>query len=357
MIRPRRPIEDLAAYAIPPEGRRERVRLDFNENTAGLPGIAPPGLPQELLSAYPEYGDLVRALATHLDVPQDRLLLTNGSEEGLYILPATFIEPGDAALTSRPTFVLIPYFMRLCGAQVREVPVRRDLSFDVDGLRAALDTPPGVKLAIFASPDNPTGAELPAEVIEDLCRRHPDTLFCIDEAYGEYTAAPSLLPLCLRRDNLILLRTFSKAWGLAGLRLGLLLGDARLLGFLRRVRLPYSINAAAVHVAGQALHRAGEVRAQAQAAMARKAALIDALRARGLDVHDGAAHFFLVQMGSAAPDLAAFCRERGVLVRDRSHIPETAGMVRVSAGTAAENDAFLRALDAFLARDRAEDPA
>lgn len=353
MIRPRQAVRDVDLYAVPKEGRRGAVRLDFNENTAGFPDVVGLGLPAPLLTSYPEYGALLAELGDATGLSPEELLLCNGSDDALSVLAATFIEPagregpGDAALVSRPTYALIPYFLRLYGARLVEAPARADLSFDLEAIAAALDREP-IQLAVFASPDNPSGAVLDPAFVLRQCERHPQTLFALDEAYAEYGQAPSLLQDAPRRRNLLVLRTFSKAWGLAGLRLGYIAGDPELLGWLRRVRLPFTVNALAVEAALRLLPQAERVRAEARAAMARKAAVVAALRDRGLRVHDGAANFFLVELGERAAELCARCRDRGVLLRDRSYLPETAGMVRVSVGTEDENGALLRAIDDFL---------
>lgn len=344
--RPRRLIESLDAYHSPAEGRGALARLDFNENTTGFGDT---GLPPELCdpSVYPEYGAFVADLAAAWGVSPERILLTNGSEEGLLVLAQCFVEPRvDVALTSRPTFALVPHFLRLCEARLREVPVTPGLAFDLAGLDAALCAEP-VRLAIFATPDNPTGAVLPLPWIAAACARWPETLFVIDEAYAEYGGAPTALGLLDRHPNLVVVRTFSKAWGLAGLRLGVVVARPAIVGWLRAVRLPYSVNAAAVAVAHRMLPRADEVRRAAAETMRRKAELVAALARRGFGIHDGAAHFFLLDLGAQAAAFTAHCRALGVLVRDRSHLRETPGLVRISAGTAAEGQALLAAVDSF----------
>jgi histidinol-phosphate aminotransferase len=362
MIRPRQAVRDVTVYSVPPEGRRGAVRLDFNENTAGFPDVVALGdLPAEVLTSYPEYGALQGALGATVGLPPDHLLLCNGSDDSLSVLAATYVEPAGpgAALVSRPTYALIPYFLQLYGARLVEVPARADLSFDLDGIAAALDRERGrgpVQLAVFASPDNPSGAVLDPGFVLAQCARHPDTLFVLDEAYAEYGAAPTLLEEVQRQENLLVLRTFSKAWGLAGLRLGYIAGCPELLGWLRRVRLPFTVNALAVEAALRLLPEAERVQKDAAAAMARKAQLVAALRGRGFTVHDGAANFFLLLVGPSAPRLCAHCRGRGVLLRDRSQLPETAGMIRITVGTAEENATLLRAVDDFASAADPGDP-
>ncbi len=343
MIKARTAVENMSAYLPPLEGRRGLVRLDFNENTEGFPW-ASPGLPVELVATYPEYGQCERSLAEYWNLGTENILLTDGSDEGLLVVALTFIEPGTGrAVITRPTFALIRQYLQLAGAQLIEVPLTGSLEFDHDGIAAVLE---GTNIAFFASPDNPTGAVLDQDCVINWCRNWPDTLFVIDEAYAEYTGR-TLVPLVRQLENLIVLRSFSKAWGMAGLRLGAATGSKRLIDYMRRVRSPYSVNSAAVTTVMNLLRRSGEIHAAARETMARKKWLTNEVQRRGYRVHSGAANFFLVGVGAGAQSWCDYCRRHGVLVRDRSSMPALSGMVRVSAGTDRENRIFLDALDAY----------
>lgn len=345
-IRPRRTVQTESAYVPPLEGRRERIRLDFNENTTGFPQALPELEPSEatrLLTVYPEYDQLTRALATTWNVPEESLLLTNGSDEALFVISFTFIEPGiDRAVTMLPTFGLIPHNLRLVGADLVEVPYSDALQYDAATIEPVLQE--GVKLALFASPDNPVGALLPVDTIRRWCATYPDTLFVIDEAYAEYAEA-SALPLISEFDNLLITRTFSKAWGLAGLRLGVMLGAPALMDSLRRVRSPYSVNTLAAQTALRLLPEHEAIQVAARNTMRLKAQIIQQVQDRGYRVVPGAANFFMIDVG---PDSAAFCayfRNQGVLLRDQSARPMLSGMVRVSVGNEAEMARFIEILD------------
>lgn len=346
MIQPRRTVQGLKAYVPPLEGRREFIRLDFNENTAGFPDIYGDLSPDLML--YPEYSHFLTAYSNFLNVPQERVLLTNGSDEGLFTLSFTFIEPQeDAALTAKPTFALIPYYLKLVQSKLVEVPCTPDFQYDLEAIDAALQT--GIKLAMFASPDNPTGATLPIETIRKWCTGYPDTLFVIDEAYAEYTAQ-SALPLTFEFENLLITRTFSKAWGMAGLRLGAVIGNPSLIEALTRVRSPYSVNSLAVSSASRLLQQKESILASAQATMERKHWTLSEIKSRGYSIIPGKANFFLMKIGIQAKAFAEFCRKRGILVRDQSSRPELSGMVRVSVGTQSEMERFLTVLDEFRTR-------
>jgi len=336
-------VRALHAYVPPLEGRRQKIRLDFNENTVGFAEHFPEVESTHLL-AYPEYADLLTGISQHFHLPEDHLLITNGSDEGLFVAAFTFLEPRERALVGSPTFALIPHYLRLCDAEVVEVPVLEDLSPDLDGLEAALRT--GIKLAMLASPDNPTGGTVPLDRLEKWLREFPQTVFVLDEAYFEYHGHTAL-PWVIRTSNLVVSRTFSKAWGLAGLRLGLLAAHPQLIEWMQRVRSPYSVNAVAAKSLLRFLPHAQGVQQQADAAMQRKHRVIAELRQRGYRVTPGAANFFLIWVGIFSKLLAADLSRQGVLVRDRSSLYKMGGSVRVSVGDEAEMAAFLEAIDSF----------
>jgi len=344
VIEPRRSVREIRAYSPPLENRRGRVRLDFNENTAGT-GWEAADLSAEEVAAYPEYGRFMGELSSAWGMSSERLLVTNGTGEAIHLIAFTFIEPGvDTALTSAPTFALIPHNLKLVGARLVEVPATADLGFDAGAIETALKG--GVKLAIFASPDNPTGATVSSGDVRTWCEGFPDTLFVIDEAYAEY-GEESVLPLTMEYSNLIVLRTFSKAWGMAGLRLGVVAGDPRLIEFLLRVRAPYSVNVAAMRAASFLLSRRSCVEAEASKLLSRRPGLLAQLERRGFATHAGGGNFFLMMAGLDAAPLAAFLRGEGILVRDQSARIGMSGIVRVTVGTEEENRRFLEAVDMY----------
>jgi histidinol-phosphate aminotransferase len=344
-ITPRQAVAAIRPYQPPLEGRRDFIRLDFNENTTGFPWAYSEDTPGELLTAYPEYDRFLEAIAQAWNVPTDRLLLTNASDEALFVIAFTFIEPGqDTAITAAPTFALIPHYLKLVQSKLIEVPITDDLEYDTPAIEAQLRQ--GVKLAMFASPDNPVGCLLPLDKVRDWCARFPETLFVMDEAYAEFSGV-SALPLVDEFANLLVTRTFSKAWGLAGLRLGAIIGRPELIDYLKRVRSPYSVNAYALHMAIRMLPRYDEIKAEAQVVMQRKARIVETVRNRGYRVVAGHANFFMMAVGFEAKAFCEFFRERGILLRDRSSMHKLEGMVRISTGSEAEMQQFLDVLDAW----------
>jgi histidinol-phosphate aminotransferase len=350
---PRQAVANLSSYRPPLEGRRDKVRLDFNENTVGFGALLPgyPSANDTLLTTYPEYETLHQAVASMVGVNPQSLLLTNGSDEALNIIPNTFIEPKvDRALCCAPTFAMIPHSLHLAEAHLTTIPLTTGLAYDTAAIEAALTAQPH-KLVMIASPDNPTGALLPIQTILAWCTQFPATLFVMDEAYHEYLppgAASSALPHVANTPNLLVTRTFSKAWGLAGLRLGYIVAHPQLVEYLKRVQSPYSINTLAVDTALKLIPAKARVLKEAQATIERRDRFVQALESRGFEVHVGGGNFFLLRLGLAARQFVQYAAERGVLVRNQSHQPLLDGWVRVSTGTEGENQTLLQAVDGFL---------
>lgn len=356
LIQPKRTVQASKAYVPPLEGRRSKIRLDFNENTLGFPTVMPDDWDVTLVNTYPEYQAFITQLTEYFGVEANQLLLTNGSDEALAVLSNTFIEPGeDSAIISQPTFALISHYLHLAGGDVVSIPVDGKLNHDIvaieDRLQTLTDEGKPPKLAVFASPDNPTGALVPLDTLLKWCDAYPNTLFVMDEAYAEY-CGQSVLPALKERlaaghENLMMTRTFSKAWALAGCRLGLVIGAPRLISAMTCVRSPYSVNTLAVSMATQLLPEADKVVAQAKAVMARKAQLISEIEGMTYSVHPGHANFFLLNVGIEAKPLTAYAAQHGVLLRDRSMVPELPGMVRISVGSEGENATLLQLMESF----------
>lgn len=352
-ILPKKTVLELGVYQSPPEGRTPFVRLDLNENTVGFAPSTNTIDEAFPFNMYPEYGEISLAFAEMFGVAPGNIILTNGSDEALSVVAQTFVEPGvDTALVSDPTFFMIPHFLKIAGAKLKSIPLRSDMTFDEAAIENGLAS--GVKLAVFATPDNPTGAILNPEHILNWCKQFPNILFVIDEAYAEYSGL-SLTDRALEHENLLVIRTLSKAWGLAGLRLGIVLGQEKLINYLKIVRPPYSVNAAAVSAARQMVGKRDEVMLQAKETMHRKAGVVSALKARGYKLVEGAGNFILLGVGFNSKEFSQYLRQRSILVRDRSQGAAPGehalwGFVRIAIGTTGENQRLLDAIDEFNAQ-------
>ncbi|MBX7099109.1 MAG: histidinol dehydrogenase [Myxococcaceae bacterium] len=320
------------------------VLLDANENPESpVPGAA--------LNRYPapQPPALVNALAAHYGVRPEQLVVGRGSDDVIDWLVRGFCEANrDAIVITPPTYGVYGVAAKLQGAGIVEVPlaVDRDFAVDVPKVTAALDAK--TTLLFICSPNNPTATVVPLPVLESLATamaKHG--LLVVDEAYLEFSTAPSATALLARHRNVVVLRTLSKAYGLAGARCGVGLGDAEVIALLQKIRAPYPLPAPAVDAVLPLLTPEGHARAKASVAriLAERARLVQRLQALpGVDrVYPSDANFVVARVRDAAATMRA-CREAGVIIRDRSHEPGLARCVRISVGTPQENDLLLKAM-------------
>ena len=325
-------------------GERPPVRLDGNENPLGpspralevLATIDP-----DVLSRYPDVTGLRADWAARLGVEESELLLTSGSGPALALAAELVLDPGDHCVLLEPSFELYAWAAHRRDAAVVAVGVGRDLAFPLTAVREALDRhQPG--LVMLGSPDNPTGVGLPRRSLEALAARHRSMLFVVDEAYAEFTGK-SLLPGAVAHPNVLVARTFSKAMGLAGERIGGLVGAAELIERLARINVPYPVTGVAARVAIAALADRGHVRRTVRQVRRSTRRLLAGLEEIGAVARGTAANFVLLDAGTAdrAGAVTRALADRGVAVRDRSYLRNFAGMIRISAGTDEETERVL----------------
>ncbi len=333
--------------------RRAPVKLNQNENPFDLPeGVKRRVLEAALArpwSRYPAFDprELREALAAYGGWRADGVIVGNGSNELIEALLLVTVAPGTRVVLPEPTFTLYALLTRILGGEVVSVPLGERFEYDAPALHRAARAA-GAPLLIACSPNNPTGTALPVDEVARLCAES-DALVVVDEAYHEFSGR-SVAPLLREHSNLVVLRTFSKAMALAGLRVGYLLAAPELVAEIDKARLPYNLNflsqAAALAALGEreALH----------ATVRRLVALRDELF-RGLASIPGVrpvpseANFILFELAAAEPKAVfeALHRE-GVLVRDVTAYPRLTRCLRVSVGSEEENARFLLALRAAV---------
>jgi histidinol-phosphate aminotransferase len=339
------------------------VKINQNENPWDLPqALKQRVLAQALArpwSRYPAFdpSELLRALADFSGWRADGILAGNGSNELIEALLVVTVGAATRVVIPEPTFTLYALLTTVLGGEAVRVPMLApgaDASgtsvrfrYDVEAIREARRRS-DASLTIVCSPNNPTGTSLASGEVERLCGEG-DGLVVIDEAYHEFAGA-SVVPLLARHPNLVVLRTFSKAMGMAGLRVGYLLASPELVREVNKARLPYNVNFFSQLAALAALEEkealAGNVRRLVQGRERLLARLADM---PGVRAHASDANFFLLELLSADPKAvwAAMAR-RGVLVRDVTSYPLLSRCLRVSIGSEDENQAFLHALGTAL---------
>jgi len=326
-----------------------RHKLDQNEVPWDLPRRFKEEMAARLLAAdwarYPDFhaDELRRDLGRLHDHPFEGVLVGNGSNELLSVALTALVAPGTEVLGAEPSFGLYRSFVLKAGGVPRFLPPRADLKIPIDDLEAEVERDPRRPL-LLCTPNNPTGDALPVERVERLLERLEAPLL-LDNAYGEFCRY-DYRPLLARYPHLIVFRTFSKAWSLAGMRLGYLLADPRLVTELIKVKLPYNLGHPGVIAGRVALEADAEARRRVGLLVARRPQWAAMLAAEGFEVFPSEANFLLIRC--SPPERAREVREmleaRSIRVRDVSGYPGLAGCIRVSIGTGAS----LRATRAAL---------
>lgn len=347
---PRRAVQRMRPYRPPLEGRRRGLRLDFNENTVGPPARvlkALAALDADDVAMYPEYAPARARLAQLFGVSPREMLLTAGTDDAIHLAVDTFADSGDEVLVVEPTYAMYRFYSERAGARVRAVRYTPRLRFPLARVLAALQRRP--RLLFLASPNNPTGTMIAPAELRCVLRAAPATVVFADEAYGEFSGA-SALGWIRRHPNLIVTRTFSKARGLAGLRLGCLFTNPRLAAALGRAHSPYSVSTATLAAALAAARDPGATdRYVAEVGRAR-GLLEAALDRLGIRRFPSGGNFVLVDVGRRATALVAGLARRGILVRDRRADFGRAGYVRITVGTAPQTRRLVRALEEIWPR-------
>ena len=334
----------------PPLAGRDALRLDFNENTlAPSPRVLAKmrELSAEGLTIYPERGPVERVVAAQLGLEADQIILTNGVDEAIHLVACAFLDEGDEALICTPTFFMYDVSVSMMTANLVRVQTDDTLAFPFERFLQAIT--PKTKLIIVASPNNPTGSVVSREHLLRIAAAAPHAVLMVDEAYFHFFG-DTVLPDIAAVPNLIVARTFSKAYGLASLRIGMLAANPRLIGFLRKVSSPYNVNGVALAVLPDAVADQEYLdwyTLQVHTGRERITAVLGQL---GVRTWPSAANFVLMDIGPRHKQLCEFMRQRGILLRDRSSDPGCEGYVRITVGPEEHVTLGIEALTASLAQ-------
>ena len=352
MIRPRPELGRLSAYRLL---RDAPVKLNQNESPVDWPDDDKAQVLARVAARewnrYPADSDaLRRAFARHVGVEPEMVAVTSGSNEGILAVVETFAS-GRAAVLTAPGYSMSVPLAVVGGAQVRAVRLRENFSLDVAAMVREARAP-GAAVVFLASPNNPTGMPFARADIEAVIEASGG-IVVVDEAYAQFTDE-SFVPELARHPNLVVLRTFSKAFALAGARVGWIVARAPVIAEIVKALPPYNVNIFAQEVALAALERPELVQERVRAIVAERSRLFQALAAvAGVETFPSRTNFILFRTGLAAPDLMERLLAQGVLVRDVSSQPMLERCLRVTVGTREDNDRFLEALRLSLA-ERAE---
>jgi histidinol-phosphate aminotransferase len=348
------------------ERRAQLIKLDSNENPFGPSSLAIDAMRDALATVnyYPddECGRLRLKLASHHGLPPEQVLITAGSTALLSLLCQTLLVPGLNAVTSERSFIVYSLAVQAAGARLVEAPMRDD-SFDLDAVLAAIDS--NTRIVFLANPNNPPGTMLEAAVVERFVAQVPGHVVVIlDEAYYEFALQFASLRGIIYSNSLdyirqgasvVVLRTFSKAHGLAGLRVGYGLGPSELLGYCARMRNTFSVSSVAQAAAMAAINDRDHIQRVVENNVLQSRVLSQGLAGLGYRVVPISANFLCCDLGEDAAALASRLQDEGVAVRPLG--PWGApNCIRVTIGTPEQNQAFLQAARGLRARNSAGGP-
>ena len=344
---PRARVQAMKEYH-PPLGNRDALRLDFNENTIACS----PKVKEVLarisaghLTRYPERAPVERIVAEHLGVAPEQVVLTNGVDEAIHVLFETFLDSDDELLLPVPTYTMYEVYASATDARAVAVQAAANLQFPFHRLIAAITT--RTKIIAIANPNSPSGSVATRAQIIEIAQRAPDAVVLVDEAYFHFYGE-TVIDLVGKIPNLVVARTFSKAYGLAGLRLGVLIGPVELMQWIRRVLSPYSVNSLALACLPPALNDAAYLDWYVREVLAARAEFEAALDAEGVRRWPSWANFVLVDIGAQHREFVRLMSAGGVLVRDRSSDPGCEGCVRITIGTRDQMRKAVAVLDETL---------
>ena len=345
------------SYDKPPE-LYDGLRLHSNENTGGCsPRVieALARLTPDQLAFYPPYSAAIGRCAEYYDVDPTWIHLTNGLDEGIMALAVAALRPSPngfvpEAIVPEPAFEIFGFDTAVAGGRLVQVMPTPDFAFPLADVLAAVT--PNTRLVFLTNPNNPTGVSMPFEAIRAVARAVPaEALVLVDEAYAEF-AGRTFIPELPSFPNVVIGRTFSKAFGLAGIRIGCLIGAPDTLEPLRHAVPVYSVNIAAVVAAQAALDDRAHVERYLAQVVESKALLYAAFDKMGMTYWMSDANFVLFNAGDRHGELVARLAERGIYVRDRSSEAGCAGCIRVVAGVVDHTRRFIAAMEDILCAAR-----
>jgi len=343
VLKARDAVRTLKEYH-PPLGNRQGLRLDFNENTSGCSPRVLERLRQidgENLARYPvrDAGEL--AVAEHFGVSPQEVLLTNGTDEAIHLVCETYLEPADEAILVVPTFAMFEIYAAQTGSKVISIPASRDFGFPTDAVVAAVTS--RTRFIALANPNNPTGTLVALKDLLRIAEAAPDAAVLIDEAYFHF-AGETVVPEWRERPNLFASRTFSKVYGMAGLRIGVLMGQVEQMKMLRRASSPYNLNSVALACLPAALADQQYVSNYVAQCLEGRRELELELAAWNVKHWPSRANFVLMYLGENCKPFIRQMRDRGILVRDRSADYGCQDCVRITLGIREHNQRMLTAL-------------
>ncbi|MFC1730514.1 histidinol-phosphate transaminase [candidate division KSB1 bacterium] len=335
MIKPKKTVRTMRVYDPPTSSRKGKLRLDFNENTVGCsPKVieAIKNVSAEDISIYPEYSYFRNKLADYLKLKSDEVILTNGADEAINVVMNTYLNKGDEIILPSPTFAMFEVIASVIGAEVKELLYKTDLSFPVDDVLKSISRK--TRMVILVNPNNPTGSSINGTDIIRIAEKakKAGAVLLIDEAYYQFYGK-SAKKLIRKYSNIVVMQTFSKAFGLAGMRLGYIISRKENIAEIGKVLSPYSVNTLAVIAGNAALDDQDFVEGYVNEVKEAKKYLEKQLKKMGIKIFPSDTNFLIAKFGDRCNLVCNALKDKGILVRNRSKYPRLEGCVRIGVGT------------------------
>ncbi|HEY2499566.1 MAG TPA: histidinol-phosphate transaminase [Candidatus Angelobacter sp.] len=354
MLKARRCVREMREYHSPLSAPSINLRLDMNESTTGCsPRVLAKlnSMDARTLARYPRREVGEKLVAGYLSVLPAQLLLTNGADEAIDLLCRAYLEPDNEIIVVVPTFGMYEVFAQMENAKVVRVPAGAEFSFPVQRVIDAVTA--NTRLIVICNPNNPTGVAVLRSDILKVIESAPDAAILLDEAYFDFSRQ-TLMDHIGKLPNLFIARTFSKAYGLAGLRLGAIMGDQEQMSVLRRMASPFNVNAFAIECLAEALADRQFVADYVSQVAANREWLRKELEQLKFKCWPSQANFLLCLFGDIKAAILEALRARGISLRDR---PDCEGCVRITVGTQMEMERLISELKQVLSQIPAEKQA
>ena len=347
MLKARSCVREMREYHSPLSSPTIDLRLDMNESTTGCsPRVLARlnSMSGRTLALYPRREPGEKLVADFLGIAAEHVLLTNGADEGIDLLCRAYLDPGSEIIVITPAFAMYEVFAQTENAKVVRVPTETEFAFPTQHVLDAIT--PQTRMVVICNPNNPTGLAVARSSILRIIEAAPEAAILLDEAYFDFYGQ-TLMDQIGKLTNLFIARTFSKAYGLAGLRLGVLAGDKEQISVLRRMLSPFNVNAFAMECLSEALADRDFVKSYVEQVRAGREWLQKELEQLDFKCWPSQANFVLCRFGDAKKEILDALRARGIALRDR---PDCEGCVRITVGKQHEMERLISELKQVVAK-------
>ena len=340
----------MKPYNPPTENRRGKLRLDFNENTLG-PSLnvleAIKNAFNEDYCVYPEYGEIREKIAEFVGLQKKNVVVTNGGDEGIRNVIDCFVEERREIVIPCPSYAMFRFYGELGNVNVKEALYNEDLSFNKENVLKEINDK--TDLVVLCNPNNPTGTLIKRKEIIEIAEQAlgKNAIVLVDEAYYEFSNE-TVIDLVNEYENLVVLRSFSKAFGLAGLRIGFLVSCEKNIKNLLKMGSPYSVNSLAVKATLMALKDKKSIELYITDVLNAKKTTLQKFEKLGIKTFESKANFFIAKFGDNASLICRKLADRGILIRNRSDYPLLKGCLRIGVGTQEQMNFFVEELKKIL---------